>query len=144
MVRAAVLTLFVGILGCREAVAQRGEHCAHCGMSIADDSGFTAGATTSAGAAVYFDSPKCLFRWLGQAAGGGATGAFVTEYFTRARTPIDDALYVLGSDVNGPMGRDLVAVAPRDRADHFASSHGGRVLTRSEVTPEIVEGLFGR
>lgn len=124
------------------ALAQATDRCAHCGMFIAADSGFTAGATTAAGAAVAFDSPKCLFRWLGQPAGAGATGAWVTEYFTRAHTPVDDALYVLGSDVTGPMGRDLVPVAPRERAEHFATSHGGRVLSRAEITGEIVEGLF--
>jgi hypothetical protein len=111
-------------------------------MYVEAGSGFTAGATTAAGAAVTFDSPKCLFRWLGSAGGAGATGAWVTEYFTRAHTPVDDAFYVLGSDVTGPMGRDLIPVAPRDRAEHFASSHGGRVLGRADVTHEVVEGLF--
>jgi copper chaperone NosL len=143
--RALLVSLVLVVLAaCGDAVAQHGEHCAHCGMTIADGSGFTAGATASTGAAVWFDAPKCLFRWLGQPAGSGATGAWVTEYFTRARTPVDDALYVLGSDIDGPMGRDVVPVAPRDRAEHFASSHGGRVLSRSEVTPDVIEGLFGR
>jgi copper chaperone NosL len=144
----AIVLLLALIVACEgegaPALAQAGEHCAHCGMTIAEGSGFTAGATDAAGHAVFFDSPKCLFRWLGQTGGAGATGAWVTEYFTRARTSIDDALYVLGSDVSGPMGRDLVPVTPRERADHFASSHGGRVLSRAEVTPEVVEGLFGR
>ena len=125
-----------------DALAQPRDRCANCGMYVAEGSGFTTGATTAAGQAVVFDSPKCLFRWLGRADGAGATGAWVTEYFTRAHTPVDDVFYVLGSDVSGPMGRDLVPVAPRDRADHFAASHGGRVLSRAEITAEVVEGLF--
>lgn len=145
---ASALALCALIVACdgegAPALAQAGEHCAHCGMTIEEGSGFTTGATDGAGHDVFFDSPKCLFRWLGQSAGAGARGAWVTEYFTRTHTPIDDAFYVLGSDVSGPMGADLVPVAPRDRAEHFASSHGGRVLTRAEVTSEVVEGLFGR
>lgn len=124
------------------ALAQPTNRCANCGMNVAGDSGFTTGATTSAGEIVVFDSPKCLFRWLTRPAGAGATAAWVTEYFTRARTPVDDAFYVLGSDITGPMGRDLVPVAPRERADHFAAAHGGRVISRAEITAEVVEGLF--
>lgn len=138
----AALLLATACNDAPSALAQPTGRCANCGMHVAADSGFTTGATTAAGADVVFDSPKCLFRWLTSPAGAGASATWVTEYFTRARTPVDDALYVLGSDISGPMGRDLVPVAPRERADHFAASHGGRVITRAEITAEVVEGLF--
>lgn len=138
---AAALAL---VLACsdEDGAAQPRERCAQCGMYVEASGAFTTGATTAAGQAVVFDSPKCLFRWLARDAGAGATGTWVTEYFTRERRPSDDVFYVLGSDVTGPMGRDLVPVAPRDRAEAFAASHGGRVLGRADIDAEVVEGLF--
>ena len=49
----------------------------------------------------------------------------------------------MGSDLEGPMGRDLVPVSGAAEAEGFASDHGGdRVLSYREVTPEVVASLF--
>jgi copper chaperone NosL len=110
-----------------EAAAQPSERCAHCGMSIGSD-WLASGATTRTTAAVQFDTPKCLFAWLGGAEGTGAREPWVTEYYSRERRAIDGLFFVDGSDVMGPMGGDLIPVEGRDRADGFARDHGGTVL----------------
>ncbi len=49
---------------------------------------------------------------------------------------------MLGSDVQGPMGRDLVPVQGREAAERFARDHQGRVLGFDEVTAAVVDELF--
>jgi nitrous oxide reductase accessory protein NosL len=53
---------------------------------------------------------------------------WVTEYYGRTRRAFDQVVYVDGSDVLGPMGADLVPVAPRERAEEFVRDHGGTIL----------------
>jgi nitrous oxide reductase accessory protein NosL len=63
---------------------------------------------------------------------------FVTDYY--ALEPIDakSALYVVGSDVYGPMGKELIPFARRADAEEFLRDHGGRKIVRfGEVAPEL-------
>ncbi len=123
----AIGTLFLAACGAsrEEAAAQPTDRCAHCGMRIPSD-WLTAGATLG-GRQVQFDTPKCLFAWLG-GEGSGATDVWVTEYYGRTRHDVVGLFYVDGSDVMGPMGADLIPIDGRDRADGFARDHGGTVL----------------
>ena len=67
----------------------------------------------------------------------------MTEYYSQERRSARTLFYVLGSDLEGPMGRDLVPVAGRDEAERFRREHHGeRVLAFDEVTSDIVEDLF--
>ena len=51
--------------------------------------------------------------------------------------------YVIGSDLESPMGRDLVPVRGREEAERLRDDHHGEaVLSYDEVTSEVVEGLF--
>lgn len=49
--------------------------------------------------------------------------------------------YVVDSEVQGTMGRDLVAFGTRSDAESFQSEHGGSLTTHDGVTPEVVAGL---
>jgi nitrous oxide reductase accessory protein NosL len=52
------------------------------------------------------------------------------------------ALYVMGSDVMGPMGHELTPLATRADADDFLKDHKGkRILRYDEVTAEIVAAV---
>lgn len=48
------------------------------------------------------------------------------------------ALYVQGGDVMGPMGEALVPFASKDDAEAYRKKHGGRVISFSEVTEDML------
>ncbi len=66
---------------------------------------------------------------------------FVTDYASKQYTDATKAYYVKGSDVQGPMGDDLVPFAKSEDAHAFASQHGGEVLTFEDITPDIIKSL---
>ena len=88
-----------------------------------------------------FDSPKCMLRW--SAEGGGARGrdAWVVEYYAQTRRPLAETVLVVGSDLIGPMGPDLVPVAAGERAAQFIHDHGGRIVTPGDVSAELLREI---
>ena len=65
----------------------------------------------------------------------------VTEFYNLEKIEARKALYVMGSDVMGPMGHELVPFATRADAEDFLKDHKGeRILQFDEVTPEIIAG----
>ena len=114
--------------------------CATCGMVVDAESGWRAGATAD-GETLAFDAPKCLFRRVHRE--GSVEGGWVIEYYSQERAPARELFYVIGSDLESPMGRDLVPVRGREEAERLRDDHHGEaVLSYDEVTSEVVEGLF--
>ena len=55
------------------------------------------------------------------------------------------ALYVIGSDVLGPMGHELLPFKDKEAAQEFLEDHKGKALIRfQEVTPALIESLDHR
>lgn len=143
MSRAALaLTLATALASCgNEGSAQAPSRCDNCGMRIDPQSGWRAGGQSETGETVAFDTPKCMFRYYHQHGGVGRPWAI--EYYSQEQRPARDLFYVLGTDLEGPMGRDLVPVAGHDAAQRLMRDHHGeRVLAFDEVSSEIVESLF--
>lgn len=61
------------------------------------------------------------------------------EWFTDA----DDLVLVVGSELVGAMGPDLVGFSDRDAAASFAGDYGGELYDHDDVTPELVGSLSG-
>ena len=122
-----------------------GARCAKCGMPVDDHPRWVAGAVTAAGAGERFCCPRCLFAWRGSARGTGSHDLWVTEYYSQKQTPVADVLFVMGSDVTGPMGKSLVPVAGPGAAERFREDHHGtRLLRVEEITPELLRELAGK
>lgn len=120
-----------------------GARCAHCGMRVDPASEWRAGLTTAAGEALSFDAPKCMFRVLRGERGRDAREPWVIEYYASERRPASSLFYVIGADVMSPMGRDLVPIEGRERAERFMRDHHGeRVLSFDEVTAPVIDTLF--
>jgi nitrous oxide reductase accessory protein NosL len=67
---------------------------------------------------------------------------YVMDYYNM--TPIDGrtARYVVGSDVFGPRGRELIPFVKEADALEFMKDHSGKKMIRfEEVNPDIIKGL---
>ena len=112
------------------------ERCDTCGMLVTPDNGWRAGAE-----GVAFDAPKCLFRHVHRH--GALSEPWVIEYYSQERRDARELLFVSGSDLESPMGRDLVPVEGRESAEQLQRDHGGeQILTYDEVGSELIETLF--
>ena len=67
---------------------------------------------------------------------------YVTSYYDREPIRARDAYFVIGSDVLGPMGAELIPHAGREAAEEFQRDHGGSaILGFDGVTEEVLAGL---
>lgn len=118
------------------------EHCQKCGMLVDDHPRWIAGMVAPSGSVERFCCPRCMFAYWRSPRGNGSQDAWVTEYYTQKRTPVRDVVFVMGSDVTGPMGKSLVPVAGRSAAEQFLKDHhGSRLLTSDEITPGLLREL---
>jgi nitrous oxide reductase accessory protein NosL len=126
-----------------------GDKCPVCGMFVAKYPDWVAGAELADGTRLVFDGAKDLFkfaldpgRYLPRRTRADVKAITVTDYYALAPVDGRSALYVLGSDVFGPMGRELVPFAKRADAEEFLRDHHGtRILTFDDVTAELVRSL---
>lgn len=66
----------------------------------------------------------------------------VTDYYTQKSLDAQDAFYVLGSDVYGPMGNELIPFANYEDAKTFYMDHkGSKIAKFHEITKEEVYKL---
>jgi nitrous oxide reductase accessory protein NosL len=118
-------------------------------MFVAKYPEWIAGVTFRDGSRAVFDGAKDLFkfwldpgRFLPARRREDVVSLSVTDYYSLARIDAREALFVVGSDVLGPMGRELVPFASREAAQEFQRDHGGTSILRFEqVTAELVRGL---
>ena len=67
---------------------------------------------------------------------------FVKDYYSLSWISAQEAFFVTGSDVYGPMGHEFIPFATREAAESFSKDHHGKeILTFGEITPERVESL---
>jgi len=67
---------------------------------------------------------------------------FVKDYYSLEFIDGRTAFYVMGSDVYGPMGKELVPFGREQDARQFLKDHKGKSLLRfGEVTKDVLEAL---
>lgn len=121
--------------------------CPVCGMLVSKYPNWTATALYRDGHAHNFDGAKDLFKYLQElpkyAPGHrkeDLAGLYVTEFYGLTRIDARRAFYVIGSDVLGPMGHELVPLETRADAEEFLKDHKGRqILTFEQITREIID-----
>ena len=125
------------------------DKCMVCGMFVAKYPDWTATIVFRDGAARFFDGPKDLFtyyfsikKYEPRRVGSRIDNIWVKDYYSLSFIDAKKAFYVIGSDVFGPMGRELVAFRSADDAWAFLKDHGGRkVLRFTDITPEVMKQL---
>lgn len=126
-----------------------GEKCPVCGMFVARYPEWIAVVRFRDGSRAVFDGAKDLFRFLldvpryaPSRTRADVRDAFVSDYYAVRQVDAREAWFVLGGDVLGPMGRELVPFATEAAAREFlADHHGARVLRFADVTAAILREL---
>jgi len=119
--------------------------CPVCGMVVSKYPPWIATVVYRDGHAHHFDGAKDLYKYLFDvpryAKGHRAQDIArigVTEYYEVKRIDARTAWYVIGSDVLGPMGHELIPLASRADAEEFMRDHGGkRILRFDEVKRDL-------
>ena len=114
--------------------------CPVCGMFVAKYPEWVATVAYRDGHAHHFDGAKDLFkylldmpRWAPGHRSEDIRAIGVTEYYGLTLIDARQAWYVVGSDVLGPMGHELIPLASEDDAREFMHDHAGRRILRFEA-----------
>jgi nitrous oxide reductase accessory protein NosL len=125
------------------------DKCPVCGMFVTKYPDFVAEVIYRDGGYAVFDGVKDMFKYLfhlgtyePRRTASDIAAIYVTDYYSLSLVDGKRAWYVLGSDVYGPMGRELIPSEAEKEAREFMADHKGKRLVRfREVTPELVKGL---
>lgn len=125
--------------------------CPVCGMVVSKYPNWVATVVWKDGHAHHFDGAKDMFKFLFNlpryAPGHKAadiTHIAVTDFYNLQKVDAHKALFVIGSDVLGPMGHEFVPLATAEDAGDFMKDHKGkRVLRFDEIVSGLPEKLDG-
>ncbi len=128
---------------------QANDTCPVCGMFVAKYPAWVASVRYQDGHLHHFDGAKDLYkylrdlpRWAPGHRHADIRTIGVTEYYTLTRIDAQHAWFVIGSDVLGPMGHELIPLETLADAEEFMRDHKGvRILRQDEVTQELLEKL---
>ena len=126
----------------------KNDRCPVCGMFVAPYPDWVTTIVLKDGKQIFFDGCKDLFRYYLKLPAGEGKGTrseiaeiYVTEYYSTQLVPANQVFFVLGSDVYGPMGKELIPVAKKELAETFMLDHSGtQILRFNEITPDILPG----
>lgn len=119
--------------------------CPVCGMLVSKYPNWIAVVTWKDGHAHFFDGAKDMFKFLHDLAKYAPnhrkediTGIHVTDFYNLERMDARKALFVIGSDVLGPMGHEFVPLADQADATDFNKDHKGkRILRFDQITKDL-------
>jgi nitrous oxide reductase accessory protein NosL len=127
------------------------EKCPVCGMFVYKYPKWAASLDVeleTASKTYYFDGVKDLMKfqmnptdYLGKAK-FTINKIWVTDYYKQHAIDGKTAIYVIESDVYGPMGNELIPFSNKADALNFIKDHGGKIIhSIADVTPELIESL---
>jgi copper chaperone NosL len=149
------LVMFFGVASLA-AAAEKGmpkptakDKCPVCGMFIFKYPDWTSAVIFKDGSRAFFDGPKDMFKYLHDLKRYNPSkktedidAIWVLDYYAISPINARNAWYVLGSDVFGPMGRELIPLEKESEAKEFMKDHKGKkILKFSEVTAEVIKTL---
>jgi copper chaperone NosL len=125
------------------------DKCPVCGMFVYKYPDWVSQAVFRDGSRIYFDGVKDLIKFyfkVPQYQPGKSreeiTILYVTDYYSLESLEGTRAYYVVGSDVFGPMGKELIPFGKEVEAREFLRDHKGKRIFRfQEITPEVLKTL---
>lgn len=123
---------------------EKKDRCPVCGMFVAPYPDWLSTLVFKDGSQLFFDGSKDLFRYYFSLPNDNdartrqeITGIYLTDYYSTRLLPVEEVFLILGSDVFGPMGKELIPVAGEAAAKTFARDHNGEQIIRFEqLTPQ--------
>lgn len=125
------------------------DKCPVCGMFVAKYPDWISQVVFKDGTVFFFDGAKDMFkfyfnlkRYSPKRTIDDISAIYVTDYYNL--NPIDGftAIYVIGSDIYGPMGRELIPFGKNHEALEFKRDHKGKeILKFQNLSPDIMKGL---
>jgi len=131
---------------------KKSDRCPVCGMFVSKYPKWVGQIVFKDGSYYFYDGAKDLFKHLfdmqkytpGKSL-EGIKAIYVTDYYEVELTPAKTAFYVIGSDVLGPMGHELLPFKDKESAQEFLEDHKGTsILQFQDVTPAVIESLDRR
>jgi nitrous oxide reductase accessory protein NosL len=95
---------------------------------------------------VYFDGVKDLVKFFqkpekwGKFKGITITSILVSDYYSSKAIDGKASFYVIGSDVYGPMGKELIPFESEQNAKTFMADHNGKSIVKfSEINASMLK-----
>ncbi|MDP2045367.1 MAG: nitrous oxide reductase accessory protein NosL [Deltaproteobacteria bacterium] len=125
------------------------DKCPVCGMFVAKYPDFVDQIVFKDGTHAFFDGVKDMMKYYFDLPkyNPGKTQAdiaaiLVTDYYTLKLSDGLKAWYVVGSDVYGPMGKELMPFKDEAAAKEFKVDHKGTaILSFQDITPALIKTL---
>ena len=117
------------------------EKCPICGMFLYKYPRWVSMIEYKDGKKIYFDGLKDLLKYyfLHPLA---IKGLYTKDYYTQKTISLKDAYFVIGSDVYGPMGNELIAFSDKKSAKTFMYDHRGKkILKFCDINEKMVYKL---
>ncbi|MHC1729024.1 MAG: nitrous oxide reductase accessory protein NosL [Syntrophobacteraceae bacterium] len=147
--------LFIVILAANTCFAaeaakpSKTDKCPVCGMFVHKYPDFLAQVVFKDGSRAFFDGAKDMFHYYFNLQKydkakkkEDIASIFVTDYYSLTAVDGTKAIYIVGSDVEGPMGRELIPFEKAEDADEFTDDHQGKKrLLFDEITFDLVKSL---
>lgn len=126
-----------------------GDKCPVCGMFVAKYPDWIAEIVFKDGSVVFFDGVKDMLKYYfnlkkynPRKTQADISAVFVTDYYTVEFVDGRTAFYVSGSDVYGPMGKELIPFLKEAEAREFLKDHKGKaVLAFNQIDADVIKGL---
>jgi copper chaperone NosL len=125
------------------------DKCPVCGMFVYKYPDFVAQVVFKDGSSAFFDGAKDMFKYYfdvrkfdPKRKQTDIGSVYVTDYYGLTLIDATKAFYVVGSDVYGPMGRELIPFEKESEAKGFLKDHKGKSLVMfQDVNQLILKGL---
>ena len=123
----------------KKIIVPKDAKCPVCGMFVAKHPKWAAMVVDSNGHKFYFDGVKDMAKYLQNHT---FKRAYVSDYYSGQALDATKAYYVLGSDVTGPMGKELIPFANKDDAKAFMQAHRAKaILQWKDITKDVLKEL---
>jgi nitrous oxide reductase accessory protein NosL len=127
------------------------QSCGKCGMFPANYPKWQTQIIFSDGSMVPFDGSKCMFGFMFNMGKfdtthnkGDIAKIWVRDFNSGEWTDAASAVFVVGSEEMGPMGKELIPFRNQADAEAFQKEKGGQVTAYDAVSMETLKPLMGK
>jgi nitrous oxide reductase accessory protein NosL len=155
MIRIAILLAVLLITGTGIAETKspmkpsKSDKCPVCGMFVYKYPDWIAQISFKDGGVVFFDGCKDMFKYYFDLKKYSPdrkiediASMYVSDYYNMKPIDAAHAYFVIGSEVYGPMGHELIPLETEMDAEIFKKDHKGKeIVSFQELTPDVLKPL---